>query len=99
MQQLALLADTPRSRRNDPETSHRAADRIKRRGMLAGHQHAIRMAVTERPGMTYREIAAHLGMEPVAVGRRLKELEGVWLVTDGERDGMRIWWPKCAGSK
>ena len=93
MEQLALMVDGPRSRVSDPRTSHIAADRIKASGALASHQHAIRTALRSRPGMTYREIAEYTGMEPVAVGRRLKELEHTHVYADGERNGMRVFWP------
>ncbi len=94
MEQMNLLCDTPRSRRHDPETSHIAGELIKASGALASHQNTIRAAIHRKPGMTYREIADMTGMEPVAVGRRLKELEPHHAYRDGERNGMACWWPK-----
>ena len=92
-----LLTDTPRSRRDDPETSHAAADWVRRTGVLNGHQRAVLDTVRSHPGSTYLEIAQHSGIERHAVARRLKELEPMH-IRRGEirRDGPRpllSWWP------
>lgn len=73
------LTDTPRARRADPDTSHEAAERIKASGALAAHQVLIRDAIRQNPGMTYTQIAEVTGLERHAVGRRLKELEPIWI--------------------
>jgi DNA-binding Lrp family transcriptional regulator len=45
--------------------------------------------------MTYKAIAEATGLEPVAVGRRLIEIERDGQAKAGEpRDGMRTWWPR-----
>lgn len=93
MQQQVLFADTPRARRNDPQTSHTAAERIRASGTLAAHQHQIRAAIRSRPGMTYTEIAEVTGLERHAVGRRLKELQPMHARPGEIRNGMRTWWP------
>ena len=93
MLQQALFTDTPRARRNDPTTSHTAADRIKTSGKLANHQHAIKAAIRSRPGMTYTEIADFTGLERHAVARRLKELEPLHATRGDARNGMTTWWP------
>lgn len=93
MLQQALFTDTPRARRNDPETSHLAARRIKVSGKLANHQHLIKAAIRRRPGMTYTEIAEVTGLERHAVARRLKELEPVHARRGEARGGMQTWWP------
>ena len=95
MLQQALFTDTPRARRNDPETSHIAAERIKASGTLAKHQNLIAQAIRSRPGMTYTEIAEVTGLERHAVGRRLKELEPIHARRGEVRDGMTTWWPNA----
>lgn len=88
-----LLADDARhlARASDPATSKTAAAhavtfKSKHAGRIFGY-------LIEHPaGATYREIAAGTGLEPVAVGRRLKELrETAGVYADGERGGMQIW--------
>lgn len=93
-----LLADVPRSRRDDPETSHAAADRVRRSGVLRGHQQAILEAVRARPGLTYLELSQFTGIERHAVARRLKELEPVHLKRGPARlvaggKPCLTWWP------
>lgn len=55
--QMSLLTDTPRARRSDPVTSHRAAERIKGIGALAQQQHLVLAWVREHPGLTSAELA------------------------------------------
>ncbi len=95
MLQQTLFTDTPRSRRNDPVTSHIAAERIKASGRLANHQNLIAQAIRRRPGMTYTEIAEFTGLERHAVGRRLKELEPLHARRGEVRNGMQTWWPNA----
>lgn len=52
-----LLTDTPRARATDPESSHEAADRIKRTGRLSLHQRQALEAVRKWPGRTAAELA------------------------------------------
>jgi len=92
-----LMTDTPRSRRDDPETSHHAAEWVRRSGVLNGHQRKVLETVKAHPGATYVELAQHAGLERHAVARRLKELEPLH-IRRGEirRDGPRpllTWWP------
>ena len=77
MQQQTLFADTPRSRRSDPETSHIAADRIKASGVLGKQQAAVLEAVRRYPGSTAVEISTLAGIDRYAVSRRLPELSPV----------------------
>lgn len=93
-----LLADTPRSRRDDPSTSHEAADWVRRSGVLRGHQLLVLETVRKRPGSTYVEIAEACGLDRHAVARRLKELEPMHIRRGEEvkRPGPRpllTWWP------
>ena len=102
--QLALQFQ-PLSRRSDPVTSRDAAEHSDT--FRAKHESKIFGALVDAgdKGMTYREIAAATGLEPVAVGRRLKGMERRGVIEratlrdcDGfasgfeARDGMAIWW-------
>ncbi len=92
MNQLALFTEPQRlARRRDPVTSHKAAENTP--AFRAKHEATIYAALSCGRGLTYREIAAATGMEPVAVGRRLKGMESRGLIRrDGEREGMTVWW-------
>lgn len=97
MQQADLFSSTPRARHRDPATSHLAAAKVV--GRADAHRQMIAAAIRQRPGMTYREIAELTGLEPVAVGRRLVEVEREGLARAGEartvnRSAMRTWWPR-----
>lgn len=94
--QLDLLADTPRARRNDPETSHRAAARIKASGALGRQQALVLDYVRRFPGHTSAELARRMAQarddtaatwsayRPM-LGRRLPELEPVHIRKGAER--------------
>lgn len=88
MNQLAINFDPPRARRHDPATSQRAAARVNR--FASGHFAKIVEALRV-PG-SYREIAARADLEPVAVARRMRELEQAGLVKRaGEVAGFTVW--------
>ena len=90
MEKFALSLDPPLSRRTDPHTSKAAASRA--REFVSSHEARILGHMHGRPAMTYREIAAVTGMEPVAVARRLRGLERKGcIVRAGERGGMTCW--------
>lgn len=72
-----LLADLPRSRRSDPETSHEAAEQVRRSGELGRQQRAVLEAVKAHPGKTAVELARLAGLDRYAVSRRLPELQPV----------------------
>lgn len=86
-----LLADLPRARATDPETSHVAAARVKATGHLRESQQAVLAAVRRWPGRTAPELGALLAGTPVRgkprpavwwryeVSRRAPELAPVWL--------------------
>ena len=58
----------------------------------AGHFAKILDALTELSTGTYREIGFAAGLEPVAVARRLRELETAGKIARvGERDGFTVW--------
>ena len=89
MNQLAFQLEPVRARRHDPATSQRAASRVQR--FASGHFAAILTALQSGPG-SYRQIAARAGLEPVAVARRMAELEQAGLVRrDGEEGGFTRW--------
>ena len=102
MSQFSLPFSTPPLYRiSDPATSRTAAD--KAASFLAKHEERILGALRDagKKGMTYREIAAATGLEPVAVARRLKGMERRGLITRSalydcsgfsSRNGMAIWW-------
>lgn len=75
----------------DPETSKRAAERAAT--FKGKHAAAIFGWLCDHDaGGTYREIAAGTGLEPVAVARRMRELQdraGVY--AEGERNGMAVY--------
>jgi len=86
------------SRRSDPVTSKRAAERTS--GFKAKHEGAIYAAICESEGLTYKEIARLTGLEPVAVARRLSAMETRQLITRNcnevkepaeVRDGCAVW--------
>lgn len=72
-----LLADTPRSRATDPDTSHRAADEIRRSGVLGKQQRLVLEAVRAHPGKTAVELARIASLDRYAVSRRLPELQPI----------------------
>ena len=73
-----LFADLPRSRRNDPETSHEAAEAIKASGELCRQQAEVLAALRRWPGSTSIELAGRMGVGRHLTARRLPELDGVW---------------------
>jgi CRP-like cAMP-binding protein len=88
----------PMQRRHDPPTSRIAAERLVASGRADAHRRLIVDAIRRRPGTTYRQIADMTGLEPVAVGRRLVEVERQGLAKAGEARAvegrlMRTWWP------
>lgn len=78
------------SRRSDPITSKVAAEKAGQ--FRIRHASKIYAALKEFGPMTYKEIAKRIGMEPVAVARRRKEMEENRLIeVYGERDGCQLW--------
>jgi hypothetical protein len=83
-----LFADRPRARVSDPETSHKAAARIKASGALGRQQGIVKAYVEEFPGRTSAELAyemalardgdgAHWHKYRAMVARRLPELSPI----------------------
>ena len=69
-----LLADVPRARVTDPETSHRAAERIRETGQLRESQWLVLDAVTRWPGRT----AVELGQLLAGVECRRRARPATW---------------------
>jgi hypothetical protein len=72
-----LLADLPRARATDPETSHQAAEEVRRSGRLTKQQGAVLDAVQKYPGSTAVELSRWAGLDRHAVSRRLPEIQPV----------------------
>ena len=64
-----LLADLPRARSTDPETSHMAAEAVKESGQLRYTQRASLELVHRFPGRTAVELAQRAGGLPDRRGR------------------------------
>lgn len=87
-----VCAPERRARATDPLTSHAAAKRAER--FASSHAGRILDALRQHP-MTAKEIGAHTGLSVEQVCRRLPEIAGVQVMTQGgrdiERDGYRVW--------
>lgn len=84
-----------RARRNDPQTSHQAADRAER--FAKSHAGRILFAL-QRAALTASEIGHVTGLSVVQVDRRLPELQRAgraYVLQQGgqdvTRDGYRVW--------
>ena len=85
-----------KARRDDPITSHAAADKADE--FIVGPHHAKILAALEKEalrspgGMTPREISVSAAIGYHAVSRRMKELKDKGLVASiGVRNGMTVW--------
>lgn len=89
MEQLAIDFTRRRARRNDPDTSKDAAARAQ---AFAESHHGRILAALNEPG-TCKEIGARIGLDHVAVARRLPELQAMGKAepTDERRGGCRVW--------
>ena len=83
-------------RRDDPDTSYKAASQAKE--LRSKHHSAIVGALAQHDGQTIYDLAESTGLDHYSVARRMKELEQAKLVsTEGERPGKsgrmcRIWY-------
>lgn len=64
----------PRARREDPLSSHAAADALERSGRGAAQMTATLRAIAEHPGRTTRELAEITGLDRYMLGRRAADL-------------------------
>lgn len=84
----SLLSLSCIARRNDPSTSHEAAEHITKNGSRAHQQNAVFELVKRFPGHTSAELAEKSeleegGLDRSMVARRLPELRKVRLVKNG----------------
>ena len=84
MNQTSLFAQTPASRITDPDTSAESEDAINASGQRATQQRVVLRLVRKYPDRTSRELAALGNVDRYMVGRRLSELEPVY-VRRGEK--------------
>ena len=84
-QDLTTPQRPPRAgaRREDPDTSHKAADKVEREGTAGSQRRLILAQVRRSPGQTAGEIAAVLGVERCIPSRRLPELRQAGDVANG----------------
>lgn len=97
-QRQGLIADLPRSRSTDPDTSHEAADAIRASGDLGRQQKAVLEAVRRWPGLTSLELGARMDINRWAVARRCPELEVAGKIHRGAARKVNgrshlTWWP------
>lgn len=83
-----LLSNSAIARRQDPETSHEAAEHITKSGSRARQQNAVLDLVKRFPGMTSAELAVKSeledgGLDRATTARRLPELRKARLVKNG----------------
>lgn len=94
------------SHASDPHTSVKAAARAVRQGVVQGDTAILLDMIHSRPGLTMAEYGAQAAFEAgpaggldayqwrLKLGRRTGPLLERRLVhTEGERDGMALWWP------
>lgn len=74
-QRRAVLADLPRARTSDPDTSHQAADYVRSSGVLGRQQREVLAAVNRWPDRTSAELSQLMA---AAAGRHWTELR--WMV-------------------
>lgn len=100
MNQLAIDFDAPRSRNNDPTTSHAAAARVAE--FSAHHFAVIVQALKDFGPMTVSEIAKRTGLGEQQINKRTPELAeaGAIALAGGTRPGasgrqQRVWKAKA----
>lgn len=83
------------SRSTDSQTSKKAGEKTKE--FRARHISKIWGCLKDQGPKTYKEIALLIGMEPVQVARRRKEMEENHLieVLEETRNGCALWIAKC----
>lgn len=91
-----------RARRDDPETSHLAAEQINKSGKIAEHHQIIAALVRQYPGLTTGELSEKTTeLTHEQIWRRMSELEELNTVIHGakrlckvRRTLCRPWYPK-----
>jgi|ERR1044071_2586731 hypothetical protein len=89
----------PRSRRDDPLSSHRAEAEIKRSGAMKGQQTICLELARQHPGKTSKQLAEFTTLDRYQIARRMRELVkmGRLQVPESRPDYIRgqelQWWP------
>lgn len=101
MQQTLFDTGTPAkhlARRDDPETSKESASEVAKEP--GPRQQFALKCVTEFPGHTRMELATQFDLDSCTIGRRLRELERMGKIREGEsrkctKSGFKAatWWP------
>jgi predicted transcriptional regulator len=86
MSKLAQRNLTAGSRSSDPDSSKEAAELMEASGLRAQQTRAAYRGVVERPGSTAGEIADRLGIDAVAINRRLSDLRNAGIVENEMSD-------------
>lgn len=73
--QLAFTYERPRSRRNDPASSRRAEDQIRKSGGMKRHAEIIEELVGQHPGWTAKQLGELGVLSFHQIDRRTKEME------------------------
>lgn len=106
MIQTSLFDDPPkataRARRDDPETSHIAAEQINKSGKISDHHEIIVELVRQHPGSTTGELTQYTTeLKHQQIWRRMAELEEMNLVIHGDKRLCKVnktlcrpWYPK-----
>lgn len=79
-----------RARRDDPETSHIAAEQHERSGVANTNRNIVLRLVTDNPWSTYRELAECCDLTCNEVMRRLNDLEKSGLIEKGPARNSRV---------
>jgi hypothetical protein len=87
--------ERPRSHRDDPETSRRAAENLAKSGKHKTQRGATLEAVRRCPGATHAELGRFMGVDWLTPARRLSELEDAGLVRKGEPRVCRVKGTRC----
>lgn len=85
----------PLSHRDDPASSHEAAEHLRRSGRLAAQKAAVLAALRQCDGSTHGELGRIMGCDWLVAARRLPELERAGHVRKGEVRTCRIKGSRC----
>lgn len=92
--QLPFTFSKPRSRRNDPASSHRAEERVRTTGAMRGQRKIAFGLVKQYPGKSSKELARLGSLDRYQLARRLPELLEMKMITRTENGSEDVrWWP------
>jgi DNA-binding MarR family transcriptional regulator len=69
-QQALNFEAAPLARGLDPESSHRAAEGVVRRGTVSKHERQILDGLRDHPNVTAAELAKYIELDHVQIGKR-----------------------------